>query len=39
VSDCPARYIVAVGSGTGGVGKSTVSLHLVLALARRGLAA
>jgi ATP-binding protein involved in chromosome partitioning len=38
VSDRPAKYIVAVGSGKGGVGKSTVSLHIALALARRGLA-
>jgi ATP-binding protein involved in chromosome partitioning len=38
VSDRPAQYVVAVGSGKGGVGKSTVSLHIALALARRGLA-
>jgi ATP-binding protein involved in chromosome partitioning len=38
VSEGPARYVVAVGSGKGGVGKSTVSLHVALALARRGLA-
>jgi Mrp family chromosome partitioning ATPase len=36
VNDRPARYIVVVGSGKGGVGKSTVSLHLALAFARRG---
>jgi ATP-binding protein involved in chromosome partitioning len=33
----PARHVVAVGSGKGGVGKSTVALQLALALARRGL--
>jgi ATP-binding protein involved in chromosome partitioning len=37
VSNRPAQYVVAVGSGKGGVGKSTVSLHIALALARRGL--
>ena len=38
MSESPARYVVVVGSGKGGVGKSTVSLHVALALARRGLA-
>jgi ATP-binding protein involved in chromosome partitioning len=35
VSDAPARFVVAVGSGKGGVGKSTVALHLAFALARK----
>src|SRR5499425_2188570 len=29
-------HLVVVGSGTGGVGKSTVSVNLAVALARRG---
>jgi ATP-binding protein involved in chromosome partitioning len=31
-----ARHVVAVGSGKGGVGKSTITLQLALALARSG---
>jgi ATP-binding protein involved in chromosome partitioning len=37
VSERAARSVVAVGSGKGGVGKSTVALHVALALRRRGL--
>jgi ATP-binding protein involved in chromosome partitioning len=36
VSSGAARYVVAVGSGKGGVGKSTVTLNLGLALQRHG---